>query len=116
MSLRLDLLFRVFLAVCLLATPMVLGQNAEWQPVAQGAGLSFKVEREGSNQDSCVVRFREEWKLRRTTSDLAVTYSFQDVRSSQKFSAHFEARNTDTLYLHSCESVVSVVAIKVQRW
>ncbi len=70
---------------------------------------------ENANQHSCVVRLREDRKLRRTASDLIVTYSFENVQRSQNYSAHFEARNTDTLYLDSCESVTSIVATKIQR-
>jgi hypothetical protein len=112
----LDMLLKAALALGFLALPSAAGQNSVWQPVIQGPGLSFRAEFESVNQHSCVVRFREDRKLRRTTSDLSVTYSFQNVQHSQNYSAHFDARDTDTLYLNTCEFVVSVVATKVRRW
>jgi hypothetical protein len=54
--------------------------------------------------------------LRRTASDLIITYRFQQVDRSRKYSAHFEARDTDTVYLDDCEQVLTVIASKVQRW
>jgi hypothetical protein len=103
------------LVFCLLALPSALGQPLEWQAVTHGSGLSFRTELENSNH-SCAVRFREDKKLRRTTSELRVTYNFAQSQHSQTYSAHFEARDTDTLYIPACESVVGVVAIKVQRF
>ena len=92
-----------------------LAQNIEWQPVVHGAGLFFKLEQTNGMQPTCVVRVREDKKLRRTESDLIVTYRFERAERKENYSVQFVARDTDTLYLDHCESVLNVVATKVQR-
>ena len=99
----------------LLLTSMVFGES-DWRPIANGAGLFFKTEQRNGSQPTCIVRLREDKKLRRTTSDLSITYSFQQAKRSQNYSARFDARDTDTIYLDGCEQVASIVATKVQRW
>lgn len=110
-----QLKFAVLLTFVLFVSSSVFAQN-EWHPMANGAGLFFKTEYLNGSQPTCVVRLREDKKLRRTASEIAVTYLFQQAKRSRNYAAHFEARDTDTLYLGSCEQVVNVVATKVQRW
>jgi hypothetical protein len=100
----------------LLASIQAGGQTLEWHPVTHGPGLSFQIDVETRDEHSCLLRFREERKLRRTTSDLAVTYSFQRIQRLEKYKAHFEARDSDSLYLMSCDGVVDVVATTLRRW
>jgi len=107
--------FVIALALCSLVIRSASADNREWQPIAHGDGLFFKTEQQKGGQSACIVRFREDKKLRRTVSELAITYRFQQAEHSQNYSAHFEARDTDTLYLDSCELVVNVIAIKMQR-
>jgi len=105
---------RLVVKFYVLALP-VLAQNIEWQPVVHGAGLFFKLEQTNGIQPTCVVRVREDKKLRRTISDLIVTYRFEKGERNENYSVQFAARDTDTLYLDHCESVLNVVATKVQR-
>ncbi len=93
----------------------VFGQN-EWRPVTNSTGLFFKTEHPVGNQATCVVRLREDNKLRRTISDLSISYSFQLAKRSQNYSARFEARDSATVYLDGCEQITSIVATKIQRW
>jgi hypothetical protein len=107
-------LIRFAILVWLFASAFAFAQTPDWQLIAGDSGLYFKPE--PGDHASCVVRFREDKRLRRTLAHLNVSYVFQQLKRSQAYSARFEARDTDTLYLSNCESVTSVVAIKVQRW
>jgi hypothetical protein len=107
-------LIRFVILLSLFASAFASAQTPDWQLIAGDSGLYFKPE--PSDRGSCVVRFREDKKLRHTLAQLNVSYVFQQLKRSQAYSARFEARDTDALYLSNCESVTSVVAIKVQRW
>jgi len=107
-------LIRFVILLWLFAQAFAFAQTPDWQLIAGDSGLYFKPE--SGVHGSCVVRFHEDKKLRRTLAQLNVFYVFQQLKRSQAYSARFEARDTDALYLSNCESVTSVVAIKVQRW
>ncbi|HEY6182502.1 MAG TPA: hypothetical protein VIW67_09665 [Terriglobales bacterium] len=106
----------IYLVFWLLLLAGAFAQGSEWRPIAKGPGLFFSSAKQNENQHTCTIRLREEKKLRRTASDLIITYRFQQVDRSRKYSAHFEARDTDTVYLDDCEQVLTVIASKVQRW
>jgi hypothetical protein len=107
-------LIRVVLLLWLFASAFAFAQTPDWQLITGDSGLYFKPE--PGDHGSCVVRLREDKRLRRTLAQLNVSYVFRQLKRSQAYSARFEARDTDALYLSNCESVTSVVAIKVQRW
>ena len=107
-------LIRFVIVPWLFVAAFAFAQAPDWQLIVGDSGLYFKPE--PNDRGSCIVRFREDKRLRRTLAQLNVSYVFQQLKRSQAYSARFQARDTDTLYLSNCESVTSVVAIKVQRW
>ena len=112
---RPDLFYTVTFLFWLLASIPAGGQTLEWHPVTHGPGLSFQTDVKTGDEHSCLVRFREGRRLRGTSSDLTVAYSFQQVQRSERYQAHFEARDSDSLYLMPCDGVVDVVATRLQR-